>query len=238
MSVKDKSGQTVLHYAARTLHDEAENIALLSQLVDLSLKESKSALSQMDNHGQTMLHVAAFHNRYSVIRFLATSVASISGSIWKRSKRETVDGLSISTWINNIDKKGRTPLHLAALQNSFQSVKLLLKARSDVNHQGSGSIWTPLKCAAQRGHAGIVKVLLDAGAKQTPVSLSDSGDYNEVDACIESGHMELARVMLAMQHDHIELESKVSRLQKRMEKLSSLNVSSNGRGGCEMCIVS
>ncbi|GAB5369334.1 hypothetical protein AAMO2058_001396000 [Amorphochlora amoebiformis] len=206
----DENKQTVLHYAARSLHDNAENISVLAQLTDLSLREDKLSLSRVDKHGQTMLHVAAYHDRHSVIRFIATSTDKLEGQP-TNSKENTIDGYTVSTWINKIDAKGHTALHVAALQNNFQAAKALLQVPNVyVNHSGNDG-WTPLKCAAQRGHVGIVRLLLEARATPTPVSLSDPGGFNEVDACLQSGHVELARMMLAMQHNQMDLEREVGR---------------------------
>ena len=66
------------------------------------------------------------------------------------------------------EQYGVTPLWRASLNGDTETVKLLLDANADVNakvHAG-GKDYTPLSMAIARGHAEIVKLLKEHGAKE------------------------------------------------------------------------
>eukprot|EP00927_Polykrikos_kofoidii_P047270 TRINITY_DN4138_c0_g2_i1.p1 TRINITY_DN4138_c0_g2~~TRINITY_DN4138_c0_g2_i1.p1 ORF type:complete len:254 (+),score=20.69 TRINITY_DN4138_c0_g2_i1:189-950(+) len=63
-----------------------------------------------------------------------------------------------------LDKRGFSPLHVAARHECVSLCSILLSARSDPNLSASGSGWTPLHCAAAAGDADCTSMLLAAAA--------------------------------------------------------------------------
>jgi ankyrin repeat protein len=59
--------------------------------------------------------------------------------------------------VNRPNSNDETPLMLAALQQQESLVKRLIQRGADVNKPG----WTPLHYAATKGHAGIIRLLLE-----------------------------------------------------------------------------
>jgi hypothetical protein len=83
---------------------------------------------------------------------------------------------------------GFTALHHAAERGREEVVADLLRRRADMNG-ADGLGWTPLHLAAQKGHLGVVKLLVQAGAKldaktvavsrQRPAGPPDAGPYGK-----------------------------------------------------------
>ena len=69
-----------------------------------------------------------------------------------------------ATAINLVDHLGNTPLHYAAkLRGSIENTRLLLEKGANSNAQNCLG-YTPIFDAAFNGHAGIIQLLLEAGA--------------------------------------------------------------------------
>ena len=61
--------------------------------------------------------------------------------------------------VNKWDKKGKTPLHIAAALNHLDIARMLLKHRADVTAVDQSG-WTALQRAAQAGHSQMVDLLI------------------------------------------------------------------------------
>ena len=71
-------------------------------------------------------------------------------------------------------------------------VSLLLKAGAVVDARRSGS--TALQEASFRGHAGVVRILLDAGAD---VNADDGGFGSPAQTAVKLGHHDVTKVLKA-----------------------------------------
>lgn len=67
--------------------------------------------------------------------------------------------------VNLAGRDGRAAVYWAACCGNTELLKLLVARGANVNIQYRHDMSTPLLIARQRGDAGMVKVLLDAGAK-------------------------------------------------------------------------
>ncbi|CAH8292415.1 unnamed protein product [Schistosoma turkestanicum] len=65
--------------------------------------------------------------------------------------------------VNFIDDFGKTALHYAAANGSYESVKLLVANKANVNTRDSNGT-TPLHMASRGNHTRVVKFLLMSGA--------------------------------------------------------------------------
>ncbi len=72
-----------------------------------------------------------------------------------------------------IYKRGYTPLHVAAIIGREENVAAILETGPDLEVPAPGTGPTALHLAAENGHFGVVKLLLEAGA--SPNSRSGSG---------------------------------------------------------------
>ncbi|CAD0043475.1 unnamed protein product [Aureobasidium pullulans] len=95
-----------------------------------------------------------------------------------------------------MDSDGRTPLSYAAGLNSLEAVRLLISAGADPNlaseAKGYGG-FTPLLCAASRGHENTVSVLIDNGAN---VRSKDHEGRNALTHASECGSRAVTRLLL------------------------------------------
>jgi ankyrin repeat protein len=93
------------------------------------------------------------------------------------------------------DKAGRTPLHLAALNNHLTAAKQLLahKSKPDLNAQMSDE-GTPLHDAVASGHDQMVDFLLKAGANPL---LTDECDLNLLHWAVSENKISTARLLIA-----------------------------------------
>ena len=65
--------------------------------------------------------------------------------------------------INSKDRKGYTPLYIAAKNGHTECTRMLIAGGGKVNTQSGYDKYMPLMAAAARGHLDIVKMLIDAG---------------------------------------------------------------------------
>ncbi|XP_026872215.2 BRCA1-associated RING domain protein 1 [Electrophorus electricus] len=90
------------------------------------------------------------------------------------------------------NRKGETPLHLAAIKGDVAETTQLLDQGADPNLKDHAG-WTPLHEACNLGHLGVVKVLLQHGALlNTPGYENDSPLHDAV----RNGHVEVVRRLL------------------------------------------
>lgn len=72
----------------------------------------------------------------------------------------------IRTWSDvNLEDKliGRSPLHIAAMNDNVEAVELLINYEADVNHKDAWR-WTPFNCAAAKGNRKVMDYLIAHGA--------------------------------------------------------------------------
>ncbi|XP_954255.1 Ankyrin repeat protein, putative [Theileria annulata] len=79
--------------------------------------------------------------------------------------------------INNMNKFGLSPLHVATELGSYQICKILLENNANVN-VCSKSFNTPLSIAVIKSHTILVDLFLEHGADPNIISVEDKGDDN------------------------------------------------------------
>ncbi|ACN94960.1 MULTISPECIES: ankyrin repeat domain-containing protein [unclassified Wolbachia] len=159
-----------------------------------------------DNHGQTLLHIAAQSGNLGVMKCLVNKGASTNTkdkydniplhSAVYAGELDIVKYLVITN--NNINAKGedgRTPLHIAAINGDLDMVEYLIKSYANIDAKDNYGM-TPLHLAADVGELGIVEYLINEDAYvdardehyRTPLFFAaENGKLNVVKCLIEKG---------------------------------------------------
>ncbi|BET33585.1 MULTISPECIES: ankyrin repeat domain-containing protein [Wolbachia] len=160
-----------------------------------------------DNHGQTLLHIAAKSGNLNVMKCLVNKGAStntkdkydntpLHSAAYYAGELDIVKYLIIKN--NNINAKGeygRTPLHIAAINGDLDMVEYLIKRYANIDAKDNCGM-TPLHLAADVGELGIVEHLINEDAYvdardehyRSPLFFAaENGKLNVVKCLIEKG---------------------------------------------------
>lgn len=129
-------------------------------------------VNEINDHGDTALHLAARNNQPAMVKLLLVSGANIeatSDGKWtpllvaaKAGHEAAIDALLThvpSAYVNARTSSGMTALHWAAENGKLAAVQRILKVPSVHNNIKDSFDSTPLIRAAQRGHWDIVEEL-------------------------------------------------------------------------------
>ncbi|XP_072007198.1 uncharacterized protein [Engystomops pustulosus] len=183
---QSQARESVLHTAVRHCHLPILEVILHHLTSERSPDEAAAWVNQPNQEGETPLHLAAALGRdmihseeedVRIIRLLLDHAADIS-SITSQS--------------------GETPLHYCARMGNEDVLQEMIK------HIGSGRVqltmnrqakngWSPLLVAAEKGHTGIVKVLLQ---NQARVDVFDEHGKAALHLACENGHDQITDVLL------------------------------------------
>ena len=109
--------------------------------------------------------------------------------------REAVIALLVAKAAVNIaDINGYSPLYYAAMEGHVEILKLLIKAKGDVNQCERRKGTSPLIVASGRGFVEAVELLLKNGAD---VHLKNNGGFTALDHAIDSKHPSVEAVLRA-----------------------------------------
>ena len=188
INARDKSGRTMLFYAAR--NSSTSNYAWSKKIVEVLIEQGKMDPNARDNDGDTPLHGAASTGTLSAVDALIKAGANPNihgGDVgytplhWAAGRREAnlaVVGALIKAGADPKarSKLGRTPLHDAVsdpnnsspqeMHDYFSVVDILIRAGANPNaREANGE--TPLHMASRRRNpadSSVVEALIKAGA--------------------------------------------------------------------------
>lgn len=115
-----------------------------------------------------------YYKRYQ-LEILLENIEAVQPSLWGQNDRWDELFCALGADLNAINSSGKTPLMIAVNNGNQKLVERLIEWESTLNCEIKDEYGrTPLLIAAMENEWGIVKVLLDAGAKAT---VKDKSDY-------------------------------------------------------------
>ncbi|KAM9824209.1 ankyrin repeat domain-containing protein 16 [Neosynchiropus ocellatus] len=191
-----RSGDTLLHYAARHGH---------SDVVEFLVKRVGMDVDVYNHDYKRPLHEAASMSQLACVKFLlreGANVDSLKKADWTplmmactRRNREVIQELlnhSADPMLRN--KDGWNCFHIACREGDPQVIQLLLLAAPDVWRTKSKTGRTPLHTAAMHGCRDVVEILLDR-CGYTPDTADSCGVTPFMDA-VRNGHVAVAKLLL------------------------------------------
>ena len=108
--------------------------------------------------------------------------------LWRRHKNLSLSSPCAGARINQADKSGRTPLHLAAAVDYPDMVKYLVDNGADIHARTFGELQSPIHFAARNDAVNSLKMLLNCGANtddrdfknRTPLHVSSNRYHTDV----------------------------------------------------------
>ena len=134
LKVRNNRFETPLHSAAQADISASDLKFLINTCRDL--------ITLADNQGDTALHHAARYGKVTMIRCLDEAGAKMS----------------------HPNKKGLTPLHIAANVNEYKAVSELVRCKAEIDPKSSATGETPLMTAVRLGYIEAAKELVENGA--------------------------------------------------------------------------
>ncbi|MFB7141447.1 ankyrin repeat domain-containing protein [Gottfriedia sp. NPDC056225] len=159
---------------------------LISKLFDATEKGEVSEVNEIlgdhqdlihneNEHGLTLLGIAAHYGQFEVVKTLVKNGAEINAisnsklsfipkntalhaAIAGAKSKEVIDFLLANGADPNLcDREGHTPLHIAAFEGNTAIAELLLKNGAKLLHNNSGK--TPIEIAEERGNLDFINFI-------------------------------------------------------------------------------
>jgi len=207
-SVNQSTGESVLHFAAKTGDKDGFEMLLVTGRVEVNLQ---------DDLKRTPLHQATENGHEAIVKLLLATDrvnANLQDNAGKTSLHwataagnEAIVKLLLATdrvEVDLQDDAGKTPLHWATENGQEAALKLLLATeRVEANkHDDAG--WPPLRRAAENGHEAAVKLLLATDRVQ--VNLKYRSGETLLHWAASHGRKGVVNLLLAT--DRVEMNSK------------------------------
>ncbi|EKV57225.1 ankyrin repeat-containing protein [Brachyspira hampsonii 30446] len=188
VNVLDIEGYTPLHRAVYNKDLNTVNVLLKDKNIDINSKlDMKVSIDGWYLGGATPLILASYIGDTNIVSALLENNADIkardnvdgSMAIHMASANGNNDVIMMllakdSSTINDVDNRGNTPLHWAAMKDKPETIKLLMDNGADIEAKDADG-WTPLHYAAAFSSLQTVQTLVDLGADK----MSKTKDGNE-----------------------------------------------------------
>ncbi|KAJ5929318.1 Mg2+ transporter protein CorA-like/Zinc transport protein ZntB [Penicillium verhagenii] len=204
-TLQDGNDGNVLHVAALLGHADVTT--------ELLLDPQDSYVNSSNSHGNTALHLAAFHGQPHIAQILIehhadkeflNKVLDTPLHVACATPRPEVARVLIQNGaqVDKYNENGNTPLQLAAASGEADIVSILLDrhAKVDTNNKNGN---TPLQLASADGHHEVVRILLDHNAAVCTRTLKNGS--TSLHLASDNGHTEVISLLLAHKADLAEV---------------------------------
>jgi ankyrin repeat protein len=190
---RDQMGYTPLHLAA----------IMGNQSIAEALVKKGSHINDRDFHGRTPFMLALREGHVDLAKYFLSQGAQLKtqytltnalfDAVTGGSKEMTEYLLAHAFPVTTVNRWNTSALHIAATKGDAGMVALLIRHGSDVNlHDNDG--WSALHFAGAQQHREIVRTLLYAGARPTPLA-SDALSAYATGVVYEEGALKNSRVL-------------------------------------------
>lgn len=146
-----------------------------NEIVVEIISELPNLIHEENEHGLTLLGIAAHYGQYEVVKTLVKNGVQINAlshsklsfipqntalhaAIAGAKSIEVIDFLLTNGADPNIsDSEGHTPLHIAAFEGNTSIAERLLKKGAEIKTNKSGK--TPIEIAEERGNSKFIKLI-------------------------------------------------------------------------------
>lgn len=183
------NNQTVLHAAAKFGHREVFR-ALIKNI-------SKKDIDEQDP--PILLFAAQFGQRNIVSELIhqGLSIEKASATLYRAALAGYTDicRLLLNAGVDVSGSEYQRPINASVLSGNSEILELLLQYGADIGATtvGPDSMYTPLICAASKGHKDAVRCLIDNGADVNQVTPSNDAAHLWA---ADLGHSEILRMLL------------------------------------------
>lgn len=192
-------------------HQDEVNEHLLQASSEGILREVRTALkygadlNARDKSGRTPLMLAVINNRYDIVKDLVSKGADLKAvtnegdrtaflwAVFMGNLKITNFFVSQDIDINEVNRRGDTPLIVAAYMGHSEILQLLLAEGADVNHQTTNKKFTALHFACFRGHKHIVEILLENNCR---IETKDSDGRTPLLLAALQGNMDMMSLLI------------------------------------------
>jgi len=185
--------------------------SLINLVLNGELDEAKQLIADgadvnsADQHGNSVLHIAAQNGRAGIIEDLILNGADVNKG--NNHKNTAIHLAAQNGWtdvaghllrakkldVNFKDLHANTALHLAAQNGQIGVTEKLIEAGANVNSANAHKL-TPLHLAAQNGHNELTKILVRSGAD---MDYQDLIGNTPLHTAVHNTHMEIAKYLVA-----------------------------------------
>ncbi|MFD4707512.1 ankyrin repeat domain-containing protein [Gottfriedia sp. NPDC058432] len=146
-----------------------------NEIVIEIISEQPNLIHEENEHGLTLLGIAAHYGQYEVVKTLVKNGAQVNAlshsklsfipqntalhaAIAGAKSLEVIDFLLTNGADPNIsDSEGHTPLHIAAFEGNMTIAERLFKNGAEIKTNNSGK--TPIEIAEERGNSEFIKFI-------------------------------------------------------------------------------
>jgi ankyrin repeat protein len=187
-------GKTLLYMAAEKGY---------SDMVSLLINEGAITTIPSNNYESLQaIHIAAINGHLSTVKALLENKPNLTA--FRDNLLPTVRVLLEATpdLLEQTDRFGNTPLHLASANGHKEVVEYLIQYGANVNtrsndpdnHYYPHNGRTPLAFAAEEGHSDIVSLLINGGA--IPTIPSNDQDFQAIHLTTMKGHLSTLKILI------------------------------------------
>lgn len=195
LSTKKASGWTLLHVAAFNGY---------SDIVEILVNKDKTLVDIEDSIGRTAAVLAASSGQINILEILKPEPYNVYLLHAKfRAARKSGNLKDFKNFLKNLEEKRQlqdivnvklgewAPLHLAALANWLDIIKILITNGAKV--KDTTPSFTPLHSASSNGHLAVIKYLIEKGAH--PKDVNEDG-WTSLHAAAQNGHLHVVKYFI------------------------------------------